>query len=59
MAARSAHLDSEVRASRVAVLRASCRIERLSRAFADTLKCAKTIAGSQVVVYLGTGGFSL
>jgi hypothetical protein len=59
IAARSAYLDREVRASRVAVLRASWKIERLFRAFVNTSKCVKTIEGSQVAVYLGTAGFSL
>jgi hypothetical protein len=58
IAARSAYLDREVRASRVAVLRARCKIERLSRAFVNTSKCVKTIEGSKVAVYLGTGGFA-
>ncbi len=36
IAARLAHLDNEVRARKVVPLRASYKIERLSRALADT-----------------------
>ena len=57
IASRLAHLDSEVRASRVAVLRDISKIERLSMKFVDASKCAKTIDGSHVAVYFGTGGF--
>ena len=57
MEARSAHLDREVRASSVAVLRANCRIEKLVPAVES--KYERTTDGSQVDTYFGEGGFIL